>query len=147
MRQWVESWLNGASWTIGVSTAFLTEWIFGGIQYVTPLLFFMAADIIIGCLAALIGKSPKTKAGGISSTVMFIGFVKKISALILLAVAVRLDRVLNINIIGNSAAVAFCCQEVVSIIENYSTIAPVPNIFNKALEILREKEDENNGST
>ena len=57
------------------------------------LLAFMAADYVTGLLvAAVFRRSPKTERGALSSRAGFIGLVKKCDILLLVLLAVMLDR-------------------------------------------------------
>lgn len=144
MNQWVESFNNTFSWFAGMTVAIISEGIFNGVRYTGLLLSLMLADIIIGILSAVISqKSRKSREGGLSSRVMFIGVMKKIMTLVMVAVSCRLDLYLDLNYIGNAVTIAFSVQELISIIENYAKIGTVPEVLKKVLDIMKGKGEEN----
>jgi toxin secretion/phage lysis holin len=58
-------------------------------------------------------------------------------------VAHLIDRLLGTNYLRDAAAIAFCLNEVISIIENAGLMGiPMPKVIIKALEVLRQKAGE-----
>ena len=111
----------------------------------TILVVVMAIDYISGVIVAACGRSPKTEAGGLSSKVGFIGIAKKGFIMLLVLLATLLDRA-----IGNEAMVFqsslvfyYIANEGLSILENAALMGvKFPEKIRKALETLRDKEDE-----
>lgn len=111
----------------------------------TILVAVMMIDYITGWIVAWCGKSPKTESGGLSSKVGFVGIAKKGFIMLLVLLATLLDRA-----IGNEAMVFqsslvfyYIANEGLSILENAALMGvKVPEKLRKALEALREKEDE-----
>lgn len=106
------------------------------------LLIFMAVDYLSGFLVAAVFKnSPKTNGGALSSSAGLRGLVKKIFMLTLVIVASQLDCILELNhIIRTGVVIAFCTNELVSIIENAGLMGiPLPKILTNAIELLRKK--------
>ena len=120
-------------------TSIFGEWT----SNVSTLVIFMFIDYILGIMiGGIYQKSPKTKSGGLSSSVAFTGIIKKFTILALVVIAHRLDLVLHTQYIKDGSVVAFCCNELLSIIENLHIIGiPLPSILLKAIDILKEKTD------
>lgn len=117
--------------------------IFGGwSQCLIVLLFCMIIDFATGITGALMNKSLKTETGGINSKVTWKGIIKKITTLLIVALAYQLDQLLGTVIIQSACIYGFIFNEVTSIIENTAIIGvPMPNIIMKALDMIKAKED------
>lgn len=110
----------------------------------TVLVIFMAADYFLGCACALTGKSAKTEGGHFLSSVAFVGLLKKATIMLVVLLAVQLDKAVGgTNTMFQSAAVFFyIANEGISIIENCGLLGvPVPKALKNALEALRDKGD------
>ncbi|MGI5895202.1 MAG: phage holin family protein [Candidatus Merdivicinus sp.] len=139
MKYWNEA-VCGAAGAIGGAIAAA----FGGWTHdLSWLVAFMAIDYITGLLVAFLGKSPKTEGGGLSSAVGWLGLVRKLATLLLVLVAHGLDVMIGVNYVKTAAVIAFMVNEVLSILENASLLGvPMPEIFQKALEVLKGKGEE-----
>ena len=117
---------------------------FGGWTHdLSWLIAFMSIDYITGLLVAFLGKSPKTEGGGLSSAVGWLGLVRKLATLLLVLVAHGLDVMIGVEYVKTAAVIAFMVNEVLSIIENAGLLGvPMPEIFKKALEVLKGKGEE-----
>ena len=115
---------------------------FGGwdSSFVT-LIVFMAVDFISGCvLAAVFHRSTKSKDGALESRAGFKGLVRKGEILLVVLVAHRMDLAAGTTIIRDTVVIAFCANELLSIVENAGQMGvPIPAIITNAIEILREK--------
>lgn len=137
----ITEWLAAAG---GAVLAFITGlpviiWILIGV---------MSLDYVTGILCGLMGKSPKTETGGLSSKTAFEGLLKKVLILIVVGLAALVDRA-----IGDAASIEMvavtgaCClwfvaSEGLSILENAAAMGvPIPKVLMKALEIMRQKGD------
>ena len=111
----------------------------------TTLLILMGADYVTGLLtAAVFKKSTKTATGALQSNAGFIGLLKKGMIMLMVLVACRLDILLNTNIIRDGVCTAFIVNEIVSLIENAGIMGvPIPKQITKAIDLLRDKEDNN----
>lgn len=110
------------------------------------LLAVMSLDYITGLICGLMGKSPKTENGGLSSGAAFKGLLKKILILIVVMVAALVDRAITMGAgIEFAAVTGACClwfiaSEGLSILENAAAMeVPIPGILMRALEIMRAK--------
>jgi toxin secretion/phage lysis holin len=111
----------------------------------TILVAAMMIDYITGWIVAWCGKSPKTESGGLSSKVGFIGIAKKGFIMLLVLLATLLDRAIgNETMVFQSSLVFYyIANEGLSILENAALMGvKFPEKLRKALEALREKEDE-----
>lgn len=110
------------------------------------LLTFMAIDYITGVLlAAVWKKSPKTETGALNSSVGFKGICKKVANLILLIIAVMLDKVIgDSNLVFRTATIfALSANELVSILENIGGMGvKIPAVLVNAIDILNKKGEE-----
>jgi len=110
------------------------------------LLAIMTLDYITGILCGLMGKSPKTEHGGLSSNAAFRGILKKVLILIVVIVAALADRAIAMGAGIDFAAVTgatclwFIASEGISILENAAAMGvKIPGVLRRALELLREK--------
>lgn len=131
--------------------------IFGGWDAaLATLLIFMCIDFASGMITAALGKSKKSKSGGMSSKAGWTGLAKKFSVLMLIIVAVRIDILLNSNYVRDTVCIAFCCNELISILENAGLMGiELPDGLKNAIELLQKKagvddenkEDDDNGNS
>ena len=120
---------------------------FGGMDsFLQALITFMIADYVTGILVAFIFcKSNKTENGGASSAVGFRGIVKKLCILLLIALAVRIDKMSNTGYIRSAVIFFFMGNEGLSIIENLGLMGvPYPEFMRRALEAMKEKGNSGN---
>lgn len=106
------------------------------------LTLFMVIDYMTGCASAIKSKS-------MSSSVGFVGLLKKATTYLIIIVAVQLDSIANTNgYIRTSTIFFFICNEGISILENASEIGiRLPTFLKNTLVKLRDKhtaEIENN---
>jgi len=110
------------------------------------LLAVMTIDYITGIICGLMGKSPNTETGGVSSKVAFEGLMKKMLIILVVLLAALLDKAVTMGTGVTFEAVAgatclwFIASEGFSILENVAAMGvPVPKILLQALEIMRAK--------
>ena len=116
--------------------------IFGGLDdTMITLLIFLAIDLISGLITAgVFKKSNKTPTGGLSSEYGVKGISKKGLELLVVVIAVRLDKITGLNYFRDCTIFAICTNELISIIENLGLCGvPVPDVIKKAIDILNEK--------
>lgn len=142
----------------------ITEWIsaaggavlafFTGLPVIIWILIgVMSLDYITGIMCGLMGKSPKTETGGLSSKAAFEGLLKKVLILMVVGLAALVDMAISAAVsIEMVAVTGACClwfvaSEGLSVLENAAAMGvPIPKVLLKALEIVRKKgEDENMG--
>lgn len=110
------------------------------------LLAVISLDYITGLICGLMGKSPKTETGGISSRAAFKGLLKKILILVVVMVAALVDHAVQMgagiefSAVTGATCLWFIAAEGLSIIENAASMGvAIPGILQRALEIMREK--------
>ena len=114
--------------------------IFGGWgEDMITLLIFMGTDFLLGLLiAAFWKKSNKSESGALSSYSAWKGLVRKGVTLL-----VVLDILIGTDYIRTAVIIAFCANELISIVENLGIMGvPLPTVITKAIEILQNKADE-----
>lgn len=123
----------------GVFTTLFGGWSAG----MTTLIIFMAIDYIAGfTVAAVFKKSDKSENGALESRAGWKGLAKKAMTLLFVLIAYRLDLLMNTDYIKDAAVIAFCVNELISIVENAGLMGiPLPNVIKRALDILRDKAD------
>lgn len=107
------------------------------------LLIFMAVDYITGLICAGVFKSSaKSKSGGLESRAGWKGLCRKGVTILIVLVAYRLDLLIGTNYIRDAVVIAFCANELISIVENCGLMGlPLPKPITKAIDILRNKSD------
>jgi toxin secretion/phage lysis holin len=125
----------------GIVSATVSAALGGWDTALMALVVFMAVDYISGSLVALVfHNSRKTESGCYNSGYGFKGLCKKCLMLLFVAVAVQADRILEINYLRDAVCLAFCANEILSIVENLGlAVIPLPDAVRKALEQLRDK--------
>lgn len=111
----------------------------------TVLVVMMTADYLSGWIVAWCGRSPKTEGGGLSSKVGFIGLAKKGFIMLLVLVATMLDRAIGggTSVFQSSLVLYYIANEGLSVLENAALLGVrFPEKMKRALETMREKEDE-----
>lgn len=110
----------------------------------TALVICMLADYFSGIIVALVFKnSPKTETGALESNAGLKGLAKKVFILLIVAVAVQVDIVLNSNFIRNAVILGFIANELLSIIENSGLMGiPMSPVLVNAIDILKKKSEE-----
>jgi toxin secretion/phage lysis holin len=108
------------------------------------LIGMMAADYLSGVLlAAVWQRSGKSETGALDSKAGFKGLCKKCAVLLLVWVAVLLDKALDASYIRTAVILFFSGNEGLSLLENVGLMGvPYPKFLHRALEALREKGEE-----
>ena len=123
----------------GIFTTLFGGWSAG----MTTLIIFMAIDYVAGLtVAAVFKRSDKSESGALESRAGWKGLAKKAMTLLFVLIAYRLDLLLNTDYIRDAAVIAFCVNELISIVENAGLMGiPLPGVIIRALDVLREKSD------
>lgn len=125
-----------------VSTAF-GGWSAG----LTTLVIFMGIDYVTGLLVAgVFHASEKTEHGGLESWAGWKGLIRKGCTLLIVLVACRLDVLLGTDFVRDAVVIGFCANEALSVIENMGLMGvPLPRALSKAIEVLKNRAEEENG--
>lgn len=113
------------------------------------LIAFMAVDYALGILIALVWhKSQKTADGRFESNASLKGLIRKLSMLIIVFIAVKLDMIAYTNgYIRTAVVLFFIANEGFSIIENLGIMGvPMPEIVKDAFAAIK-KQSESNSDT
>lgn len=123
--------------------AVVSEALGGWDHWLALLMALMGLDYLTGVLVAWFWKrSPKTSSGKLSSEAGFKGLVKKGVILLVVGVAVMLDRALGETYVRVMVILFFVGNEGLSLLENIGLMGvPFPAFLKGALEALREEGD------
>lgn len=112
------------------------------------LIAVMSIDYITGIICGLMGVSPKTETGGLSSHAAFVGILKKALILLVVLLAALVDKAVSMSAgiqfeaVTGACILWFVASEGFSILENVAAMGvPIPKILMQALEIVRRKGD------
>lgn len=107
------------------------------------LIALMAADYVTGVLVAAVWKnSSKSESGALDSRAGFKGLCKKCVVLLLVWIAVLLDRAMGVDYVRTAVVLFFIGNEGLSLLENIGLMGvPFPAFLKDALEALKEKGD------
>ena len=113
------------------------------------LVVLMAIDYLTGFLVAAIWhKSPKSENGTLESKAGWKGLCRKGVTLLIVLIGARLDELMGTNFVRNAVIIGYSVNELISIIENAGLMGvPVPDVLQKAIEILQKKGSEDNGGS
>lgn len=110
------------------------------------LLSVITLDYVTGIICGIMGKSPKTENGGLSSKEAFQGLLRKALILFVVLLAALLDRAVSLSAEIEFAAVSgatclwFIASEGMSVLENAAAMGvPIPKVLLNILEIFRSK--------
>ena len=127
--------------TVGAAAA----QVFGGwTDALTVLLILMAVDYLTGLIVAgVFHKSTKSKTGTLESHAGLKGLMRKFIVVCIVVAAHMIDRLLGTNYLRDATAIAFCLNEVISLVENAGLMGvPMPKVLIKAIDVLRRKSGE-----
>ena len=139
-----EDWFLGTVKAVLAAIAGGLAWLFGGLDDLFIVLLIMVAiDYITGVIAAAIN-------GSLSSDVGFKGLLKKGCILLVLIIAVQLDKLVSggVMLFRTLVCLFYIANEGLSIIENLGKVGlPLPEKLKDALKALRDKADEREAIT
>ena len=133
---------NVVCYICGVFTAIITNCFGGWSGAMTTLLIFMAIDYITGIVVATVfKKSGKSATGGLESRAGWKGLCKKGVTLVIVLVAYRLDLLIGTSYIKDAVVIAFCTNELISIVENAGLMGvPIPDTITKTIDVLKRND-------
>lgn len=126
---------------IGVIGAFIAQLYGGWTLGMSALVITMCIDYITGLIVAgVFHKSKKSEDGRLESHEGWKGLVKKGVTMLLILVAVEIDKVLGIGTFTRDAIViGFFANECVSVVENAGLMGlPLPSVIIEAIEVLKK---------
>ena len=127
----------------GIIGGFIANAFGGWSAALTTLLIFMGVDYRSGLiLAGVFHASPKSEDGTLESYAGWKGLVRKGMTLLIVLIGARLDLLIGVNYIRDAMVIAFCVNELLSIIENMGLMGvPMPEILTNAIEMLKSKSE------
>ena len=145
----MESIYKASAAVCGAIASFFT----GMPPLVFVLLGVMSLDYATGLICGALGKSPKTQGGGLSSRAAFEGLMKKALILIVVGLAALVDVAIasgagvSFSAITGAVCLWFIASEGISVLENGAEMGvSVPKPLLKALEVMRDGQDEPGGN-
>ena len=103
------------------------------------LVLLMALDYLSGVGVALLGKSPKSEGGALSSRAGFAGLMRKAMILIVILLAAVLDNLTGSAACTGAAAMFYIVNESLSILENAVLLGvPIPEKLRQTLDIAKK---------
>lgn len=130
--------------TIGIIGAFIAQLYGGWTIGMSALVITMCIDYVTGLLVAgIFHKSKKSEDGRLESHAGWKGLVKKCVTMLLVLVAIEIDKVTGSGtFVRDAVVIGFFANECVSVIENAGLMGmPLPNILVEAIEVLKKKAD------
>lgn len=135
---------EGLCTMVGIIGSFIAS-LFGGFDVaLATLILFMGIDYVSGLIVAgVFHKSNKSETGALESRAGWKGLCRKGMTLIVVLIAVRLDLIIGTAYVRDAVCLAFIANETISIIENAGIMGvPIPAVLTKAIEILKDKQDD-----
>lgn len=125
----------------GISTAgaLIADALGGWDTGLQTLVALMAVDYVTGVLCALVWKkSPKTTDGAFESKTSFKGLLRKMTVLLCVLVACRVDGYTGTDLARNAVILFFIVNDGLSIVENLGIMGvPIPPALKNAFEALK----------
>ena len=102
------------------------------------LVLLMVLDYLSGVGVALLGKSPKSEGGALSSRAGFVGLARKAMILVIVLLAAVLDQLTGSAACTGAATMFYIVNESLSILENAVLLGvPVPQRLRQTLDVAR----------
>lgn len=126
----------------GIVGSFIANMLGGWDLALQTLIIFMAIDYVTGIMVAgIFKKSNKSKNGKLESRAGYKGICRKGMALLIVLIGCRLDLLIGSNFIRDAVIIAYCTNELLSIVENAGLMGvPIPKPIVRAIETLKSKE-------
>lgn len=126
---------------VGSIGCFFVKLLGGWGEDLQTLLIFMGIDFLLGlAIAAIWKKSEKSENGTLNSWSAWKGLVRKGASLAVVLIGNRLDIMLGLDYIRTAVIIAFCTDELISIVENLGIMGvPLPVIVTKSIDVLKNK--------
>ena len=131
---------------VGVVGGIVVNLLGGWDSGLATLFICIVLDYVTGLIVAgVFNNSTKTRNGALESGAGLKGLVRKIMMIALIAVAYRIDILMDTSYVRYTVIIGFICNEVISLIENAGLMGvPIPNVLTKAIDVLKNKGDDKN---
>ncbi|MDF2908243.1 MAG: toxin secretion/phage lysis holin [Herbinix sp.] len=132
----------------GAIGSFIANLFGGWTNDLVTLMIMMGIDFAMGLMiAAIWKKSGKSENGALSSWSAWKGLCRKGVSLLFVLIAFRLDIALGVEYIRTAVIIGFIINELISIVENAGIMGiPIPRVIIKAIDMLRSKEGDPDGT-
>lgn len=112
--------IEGVKLAIATIGAFISSWVGGFDELLQFYLICVICDLVFGAIKGIKKKE-------FSSSLLFWGFMNKVLALAAVGILNKLDGVLNVDLLRNTAIIWFCICEGASLLENFASLGlPIP---------------------
>lgn len=114
-------------------------------MWLIALITVICLDVITGIMKAILMRSNKSASGGLNSTSMFHGGIKKVFILLMVALGTVLDTIISPDEVFIRIMVVsyYIANESLSILENIGACGvPMPKALYKILDSLKSKNEE-----
>lgn len=128
--------------TAGAAAGVLLSWFSGLPAIAQALLLTQGADILTGLLAAIMGKSPKTQTGRVSSKALTDGMIKKGLEWLVVLICVYIGAAMEMQGITGAAMAYMMAAELVSLMENLSLFGLDIPVLHRVLDMAQKKSAE-----
>lgn len=131
--------------SIGLVGSMIASLIGGWDAPMKALIICMIVDYVSGIVVAgVFHASKKSENGALKSSSGLKGLCRKCMILFIIVIMAQVGKVANIDYLRNAAIIGFIANEIISIVENAGLMGvPLPKVVYKAIDILNDKEKEN----
>lgn len=131
--------------SIGIVGSMIASLIGGWDAPMQALIICMIVDYISGIVVAgVFHASKKSENGALKSSSGLKGLCRKCMILFIIVIMSQIGKAANIDYLRNTAIIGFIANEIISIVENAGLMGvPLPKVVYKAIDILNDKEKEN----
>ncbi|MCO5420700.1 phage holin family protein [Enterococcus faecalis] len=131
----MERYLNTITMLLSIFGGIVVRLLGGLDQLLDVFLFLIIVDFIIGWIKAIATKE-------LSSRIGMLGIAKKVTMLFVVAVAVRVEKVVGNNLpIREMVLIFYIANEGLSFFENIATFIPMPKKLKELFIQLKNKDD------
>lgn len=129
---------NAITLSISMAVSFFASLFGPWNSFLQTLIIIMTLDFITGIITAILGKSPKSKSGYVSSKSIYKGLLRKFLILIIVIITHFLGDLIGKQYFRDIVCIAYIINDTVSIIENVSLCGlPIPNVIKQILDVLK----------
>ncbi|MBQ2949131.1 MAG: phage holin family protein [Clostridia bacterium] len=143
MMEWMEDALAAIRPDVmrfaGAAAGAVCAWFTGLPPIAQALLVTQGADVLTGVLGAVMGRSPKTESGRVSSHALSMGMIKKGLEWLVVLICAYVGAALQTEGITGAAMTYMIATEMVSLVENLSLFGLKVPALERLLDIAQEE--------
>ncbi|MBQ7051364.1 MAG: phage holin family protein [Clostridia bacterium] len=143
MMEWMEDALAAIRPDVmrfaGAAAGAVCAWFTGLPPIAQALLVTQGADVLTGVLGAVMGRSPKTESGRVSSNALSMGMIKKGLEWLVVLICAYVGAALKTEGITGAAMTYMIATEMVSLVENLSLFGLKVPALERLLDIAQEE--------